>query len=307
MTLSERVALYLVADVFLVTSLREGLNLQPLEYIYARKDLSHAGVVVASEFSTCSSLLSGSLRVNPFYTLSFISSHPSALWTRQIIGDLKHLDTTRNRKKSRVNVPEPLDLEYILEAYETARDVGLTPKGTRVFIFDYGGTLLHKEKIEIYMKTTVQAISGSQPTKEMLSYIRLLSDDPRNCVVIITGLTRLKLGDTFKGFKNVTLVTSNGLVYSWAENMSQNSTTGVKNMGYDRDDVIDDEGRLWQCFDFNVDWKSVCDIAIPIIQKYTFRTNGSCVSPRVPGVGWSYYGADPEWGEKQAQQLGLDL
>jgi trehalose-6-phosphatase len=27
----------------------------------------------------------------------------------------------------------------------------------------------------------------------------------------------------------------------------------------------------------------------------------------VPGVGWSYFGADPDWGEKQAIQLKLDL
>ena len=52
-SIHERIALYLVADVFLLTSIREGLNLMPLEYIYARKDLAHAGVVVSSEFSTC--------------------------------------------------------------------------------------------------------------------------------------------------------------------------------------------------------------------------------------------------------------
>ena len=63
MTLNERVALWLAADVFLLTPIREGLNLQPLEYIYARKDLPRAGVVIVSEFSTCSSLLNGSIKV----------------------------------------------------------------------------------------------------------------------------------------------------------------------------------------------------------------------------------------------------
>ena len=37
--------------------------------------------------------------------------------------------------------------------------------------------------------------------------------------MVVTGLTKLKLGDAFKGYPNVTLVTSNGLVYSWGANM----------------------------------------------------------------------------------------
>jgi trehalose-phosphatase len=65
--------------------------------------------------------------------------------------------------------------------------------------------------------------------------------------------------------------------------------------------------RKWEHKDMNTDWKVVNSIAIPIINKFTTRTNGSCISPRVPGVCWSYFGADPEWGEKQAAQLTVEL
>lgn len=44
----------------------QGLNLIPLEYIYARSEPESAGVVLASEFSACSSLLNGAIRINPF-------------------------------------------------------------------------------------------------------------------------------------------------------------------------------------------------------------------------------------------------
>lgn len=44
----------------------QGLNLIPLEYIYARSADESAGVVLASEFSACSSLLNGAMRINPF-------------------------------------------------------------------------------------------------------------------------------------------------------------------------------------------------------------------------------------------------
>lgn len=43
------------------------------------------------------------------------------------------------------------------------------------------------------------------------------------------------------------------------------------------------------------------------MNKYTYRTNGTCVSSRFPGVGWSYFGADPDWGKQQAIQLQLEL
>ena len=72
LSLHQRVALWLVADVFLLTSIREGLNLNPLEYIYSRKGEREAGVVVASEFTACSSLLSGALKVSVLVSLYLI-------------------------------------------------------------------------------------------------------------------------------------------------------------------------------------------------------------------------------------------
>lgn len=44
----------------------QGLNLIPLEYIFARGEPESPGVVLASEFSACSSLLNGAMRINPF-------------------------------------------------------------------------------------------------------------------------------------------------------------------------------------------------------------------------------------------------
>ena len=70
---------------------------------------------------------------------------------------------------------------------------------------------------------------------------------------------------------------------------------------------MSDDGRQWECMDCNIDWNAVSEIAGPIITKFTFRTNGTCKTPRFPGIGWSYFGADPDWGRKQAVQLKLEL
>lgn len=329
--LQTRVALYLVSEVFLSTPLREGLNLLPLEYIFARHSLSRAGVIVASEFSTCSNLLNGSLKVNPFAPhsvadaldkalhlsnkdceyrtqrdLPFVKAHPSALWTQQILQELEELrgNIGHGRSVRKKVFPAALKLEDMLDAYAFAsQHRGLSIIGTRVFVFDYGGTLLAKEKFDIYIKQTLSAISGRRPPDSLLQALKELSEDPLNIVVVITGLTKAKVLGTFADMPNITLATSHGLVYSYGANLRQAldlSATITVPTSFSSSTV---EERKWEYLDGGIDWQTVSDIAVPIITKFTYRTNGTCQTPRFPGIGWSFFGADPEWGTKQAQQL----
>jgi trehalose-6-phosphate synthase len=57
------VALYLAADVMLVTSLRDGMNLVAKEYVACRHDES--GALVLSEFTGAADELGGAFLVNP--------------------------------------------------------------------------------------------------------------------------------------------------------------------------------------------------------------------------------------------------
>lgn len=59
----EMAALYLAADVMLVTALRDGMNLVAKEYVAARWDMR--GVLVLSEFTGAADELAGSVSVNP--------------------------------------------------------------------------------------------------------------------------------------------------------------------------------------------------------------------------------------------------
>lgn len=61
--MEEMAALYLAADVMLVTSLRDGMNLVAKEYIAARHDLG--GSLVLSEFAGAAGELSQALLINP--------------------------------------------------------------------------------------------------------------------------------------------------------------------------------------------------------------------------------------------------
>ncbi|HJX76478.1 MAG TPA: trehalose-6-phosphate synthase, partial [Gaiella sp.] len=59
----EMVALYLAADVMLVTALRDGMNLVAKEYVASRFD--NNGVLVLSEFAGASDELTRAVMVNP--------------------------------------------------------------------------------------------------------------------------------------------------------------------------------------------------------------------------------------------------
>lgn len=390
-TLADRVVLWLASDVFLLTPIKEGLNLYPLEFIYVREKggcVEHGinspelavGTVVASEFSNCCSLLNGSLKINPYYVLSvadnimkalymspseshqrrlrdmdFITLHPSSKWTREILSDLRHvkkanllksltsqyssstslasipstdsvdlLETSFSLKWNRAYYPELLPIRHVLKAFEgtanTSKKLTFQYPCSRVFIFDYGGTLLHKEKYDIYIKQTLSAISGRKPTDNMMRAILKLSNDPNNIILIVTGLTQLKLGNTFSHMNNICVGTSNGLVYSWGGVLSKNvvfddsmieekslvsdhiaernrSSSSASLLGITVDDINQSSRgkRVWESLSYQIDWQAVRDIAVPIISKFTFRTNGTCQTPRIPGIGWSFFGADPQW------------
>ena len=59
----ELLALYLAADVMLVTPLRDGMNLVAKEYVASRTDLT--GALVLSEFAGAAAELHGAFMVNP--------------------------------------------------------------------------------------------------------------------------------------------------------------------------------------------------------------------------------------------------
>jgi trehalose 6-phosphate synthase/phosphatase len=225
LSIQERIALYLVSDIFLLTCIREGLNLSPLEYIYSRRNQVRGGVVIASEFSTCCNLLNGALKVNPFSPsnvsdailqalsmstkdcdyrrqrdLPFIESHPSSKWTKSIVDELEQLKTSSGHGRTSLKkYPELLNINTIVAEYDNAaNEVGITSKGTRIFVFDYGGTLLVKEKFDIYMKQSLSAIgSGRRPSDTIMETIKKLSEDPLNIVVCLFSPSYCLLGFPF--------------------------------------------------------------------------------------------------------------
>jgi len=111
--IDQRLAIWISSDVMMMTPIRQGLNLLPLEYVFCKKEPNYPGVTIASEFSAVCSVLNGALRINPFDVqitataiekalsmkveekearrardINFVASCPSGLWTKNVLRDL---------------------------------------------------------------------------------------------------------------------------------------------------------------------------------------------------------------------------
>mmetsp|Transcript_921 Transcript_921/g.1381 ORF Transcript_921/g.1381 Transcript_921/m.1381 type:complete len:570 (+) Transcript_921:75-1784(+) len=317
--LEKRIALYLCSDVLLFTALREGLNLFPLEYIFVRSDPYPPGVVLVSEFSASSSLLNGAIRINPFDVQStassldqalrmesnekagrrardllYISSRPSSEWTYQVLADMWAMsdEASVTHMEETMALDGDLTHEMSMKGFTALRrdDVVGSYKGCkrRIILLDYGGTLLEKEGLGKYLKRdTISSVSGRRLSQKSENAIRALCADSLNTVFIISGLHPKGLVDALGHIQHLGLAANNGLAFSWPPEEEGN--------------------RVWEIFDYGVDWEELKLIAMPLLNKFTSHTNGSTIKIRDTGLAWSYYFADPEWGQMQAKQLTLEL
>lgn len=66
--MEERIALWGISNTLLITTLRDGQCLPPLEFITVKKLLNRTNkaTVILSEFSGCNRALGGVLKINPF-------------------------------------------------------------------------------------------------------------------------------------------------------------------------------------------------------------------------------------------------
>ncbi|CAM9322431.1 unnamed protein product [Pylaiella littoralis] len=314
----DRLALFRCSRVLVLTAVREGLNLIPLEYIFARGEPESAGVVLASEFSACSSLLNGAMRINPFDVaktagafaqalamseaersgrrardLPYISSRPSALWTYQALLDMwamkneasvTHIEETTSlaselSHEMTMTDFTPLDVDDMMAAYRHSK--------SRVIILDYGGSLLEKEGLGKYLKRNLSSVSGRKLPQSTYDAVVKLCQDKFNTVFIVSGLNDKGLMHAVGGVPGLGLAANNGLAFSWP--------------------VEAGKERTWEVFDYGVNWEEVKTAALPLLQKFTAHTNGASIKMRDSGLAWSYYFTDPEWGQTQAKQLHGEL
>ncbi len=190
LSFEELVALYHIADVALVSPLRDGMNLVAKEYVAAKRD--RPGVLILSEMAGAAAELSDAVIINPNDVEQINESLVKALempeneqrkalermqrlvsrytvkrWAEGFLSELqtiRQLNQRNRRKKLAGNV-----VQRVKEAYGRAE--------RRLLILDYDGTL------SPFRARPEDAF----PSRDILDVLQRLSADPRNKVVISSG------------------------------------------------------------------------------------------------------------------------
>jgi trehalose 6-phosphate synthase/phosphatase len=181
-------ALLRVADLGLITSVRDGMNTMGLEYVICQK--GNNGPIILSEFTGTSGTLADAIHVNPWdaagvakainYALSMspedkevrqrhlyqhVTTHTVQAWTSLF---LKRLMENLNSGEQSQTTPQ-LDQDLLRRRFDSALK--------RLMMFDYDGTLT----------PIVKEPSAAVPTQKLLRTLRALAEDEKNEVWIISG------------------------------------------------------------------------------------------------------------------------
>ena len=222
---NELVAMYNIADIALVTPLRDGMNLVAKEYLAAKRD--SPGVLILSEMAGAAIELTESIIVNPNDLEQIEKAILDALQmpeqeqlknmklmqqkiSRQTVNKwandfVNELETIRNQNVAfnKKRIKERITSE-IQEAYQKA--------SKRLLILDYDGTLAP------FRSKPEDAI----PTTELITTLSRLCDDKNNHVVISSGRDHATL-DAWFGNLPLSLAAEHGAFYkqngTWFENI----------------------------------------------------------------------------------------
>ncbi|KAJ0964856.1 hypothetical protein J5N97_025994 [Dioscorea zingiberensis] len=209
-SLAERIAYYTLADCLVVTSVRDGMNLTPYEYLVCRQEASgydsgcpKTSMLVVSEFVGCSLSLSGAIRTNPWNVIStgeamqraleatetekqmwhdkhykYVCEHDVGYWSRGFFQDLQRsCEDHFNKRFLSLGVGfgfrvMALDPEFTkLKPPEVLVDYSNAER--RAIFLDYDGTLMPQKHIH------------EQPSEEIISMLNSLTASDRNVVYIV--------------------------------------------------------------------------------------------------------------------------
>ncbi|KAF2134873.1 glycosyltransferase family 20 protein [Dothidotthia symphoricarpi CBS 119687] len=279
----EYFALLRIADIGLITSVRDGMSTTSMEYVICQKD--NHGPLILSEFSGTAGSLVGASHINPWDLGGVAEAINEALkmspeerknqheklyahvvannvqsWTNNY---LKRLMTNLSSFDQSFATPA-LDRAKLLYQYRQAKK--------RLFMFDYDGTLT----------PIVKDPQSAIPSDRVIRTLKTLAADPNNSVWIISGRDQAFLDEWMGHISELGLSAEHG---SFMRNPRSE----------DWENLTEKEDMSWQ------------SEVIDVFQHYTERTQGSFIERKKIALTWHYRRADPEYGAFQARECQKQL
>ncbi len=271
--------LYAIADIALVTPVRDGMNLVAKEYVAARTD--DTGVLILSGTAGAEAELGEALVVNVYSKEDIVDALVQALemseeeqirrmqtmrqriidydihhWTRSFISGIEEMKKLKSQKEH-LKLTDKLK-KKLLSDYQSGKK--------RLLLFDYDGTLISFAKKP----------EDAKPDAELKRLLLLLARKRKNQLAIVSGRDRLTM-EQWLGDLPCTLVAEHG---AWIR-VDASSDWEAQKTGSMR-------------------WKSQ---VMPILKTYEARVPGSFVEEKEFGLAWHYRKANPELGEIRSCEL----
>ena len=275
-------ALYSMADIAMVTPLRDGMNLIAKEYVAAKTD--GKGVLVLSETAGAAKELGEAITVNVNNREEIVWALEEALAMpeEEQIGRMRIMQERLQRYNVERWANEFIDsLLYTGKLQEGMEAKALTSRTERklkrnfqkskhrLMLLDYDGTLVPFS----------QKPDKAKPSDELVGLLVELAENPKNEVVLISGRDKDTLEKWFGGL-NVELVAEHG---AW----------------------IKEKGKEWEIIEaLASDWKEEIH---PILEQCVDRTPGSFIEEKEFSLVWHYRKVEPRLGELRARELVSDL
>jgi len=278
MPFNQLAALYHLADVALVTPLRDGMNLIAKEFVASKSD--GRGVLVLSEMTGAARELGEALIVNANNKTAIVEAIKEALE----MPELEQIERNRLMQKRLISydvsrwsndflhalsdikkMQQELSVRKLSETTRQKLITDYIESQKRLILLDYDGTLVgFKGKPE-----------QAGPDDEIIEILQNLISNNKNNVVIISGRGKSIL-EKWLGSLGTALVAEHG---GW----------------------IKEKGKDWQSIKpLEPEWK---DTIMPILQLYSDRTPGSSVEEKDFSLVWHYRRSDPALAYIREQEL----
>ena len=271
-------ALYGLADVLLVTPLRDGMNLVAKEFVATHRD--SGGVLILSETAGSAREMGEALLINPNNSEEIAAALKTALEMEP--KEQRERSAVMNERLSRYDIAawtrdfltKLSQVREVQEGYLVRKLAGAfkeelisayrrSPR--RLIVLDYDGTLMPYHVRH----------SKATPDAELLDLLHDLARNPANEVVVGSGRTRRIMEEWFGG-RGLSLIACHG---AW----------------------LKPGGEEWRLIDeLNNEWK---EQLLPIFQLFKDRTPGSTVEEKEYALAWHYRNAEPELATLRASEF----
>lgn len=277
-------ALYQLADVCWVSSIRDGMNLVCQEFVASQPE-DHVGALVLSEFAGAASSLEGALLVNPWNADEMadavrralempeaerrrrhaqmnqtVTTHSSAAWARRFIDEVERSSRRALKPSPCRPLLERLD-ELVADCLGGRR---------RYFFLDYGGTL----------EPVSSAPRERGPSRELLAILYNLVRCPRSEVYVLSSESAATL-ERWLGHLSIGLCAEHGHALRPAGE------------------------KQWQTLvPAETGWM---ETVLPVMESFAARSPGAQVEQKAVGLAWHWQDCKPESGKRQANELAWHL